>query len=246
MYSDRKTYIDAGSNANLIAEYLELKGYHYGYPSSGPCQRRAGYNMPFITIHEKEKLYSGSKGASTDHDWRKIHVDDLAQMRKTLIEADLLQPETDQEIHDKFVSMFGAKGLKKAFDGFGYGTEYTELRQFSGRKREIVMKRMREAIRNDLNLANHRKVMSKDNKRVERVWVTADGREMPISRMDDDHLNNTILFIDRKMVEGVWRLDKNEDLAEILQEMEEERVRRKMPLPLFTIKSLAYRKKQND
>lgn len=89
---------------------------------------------------------------------------------------------------------------------------------------------------------NHRLVMSKDETKLERVWVTATGREMPISRMKDDHLHNTILKIDRSISEGVYRIGANEDLPELLEVMEVERTERGMPMPLIPIKSLEWRK----
>lgn len=244
--SNQTVYIEANEHANLMADYLEAQGFKYGYSRSGPCQRRAGSNMPFIVVDQDRMMYHGTKGKEIGKKWHKITEQDVIDMRGELIASGDMQPKTEQEIHDKFVSMFGVKGLEKVFDGFGLGTSYKHFGQVRGRHREVVVNRMKQAIHNDINLSNHRRVMSKDESRVERVWVSADGREKPISRMDDDHLNNTILYIDRKMAEGVWRLGMNEDLTGLLAEMEEERIRRGMPLPLFSIKSMSYRRQQHD
>lgn len=68
-----KKYIDTGSarGAEILAQYLELCGYSYGYPVSGKCQRRSAGNMPFITIHEDLQLYN-NKNTSTDVYWKKL------------------------------------------------------------------------------------------------------------------------------------------------------------------------------
>ena len=101
---------------------------------------------------------------------------------------------------------------------------------------------MLNAINHKMTVSNHHKVMSKDEESLERVWTSADGREIPISRMKDDHLHNTILLIDRRIERGEWSIGQNEDLMELRSEMEAERERRKLPMPLIPIKSLAYRK----
>lgn len=147
---------------------------------------------------------------------------------------------SDIEIYNQFYSTFGKAGMRQALDGFT--VDYKHFGQVHGRHREIVVRRMKNALNHEMSLTNHRRVMSKDGERVERVWVSKDGREKPISRMDDDHLHNTILFIDRMMADGYWHLGRNADLPALLEEMEAERIRRNLPLPLVPIKSLAFRK----
>lgn len=72
------------------------------------------------------------------------------------------------------------------------------------------------------------------------MWTTKDGREISIKDMEDSHLHNTILFLDRHMYEGANFIGVNTDLAETLIKMEEERINRGMPLPIIPFKSLAY------
>lgn len=72
------------------------------------------------------------------------------------------------------------------------------------------------------------------------IWTTKDGREVEVRNMDNGHLHNTILMIDRYLNDGVKLIGKNKNLAETLKRMEEERTNRGMPLPLIPIKSLAY------
>lgn len=148
--------------------------------------------------------------------------------------------EDENDVIQTFYSMFGQFGMKKALDGFG--TNYTSIDRVGGRRREVVLNRMKSAINSRMSLDNHRKVMTEDKERLERAWIDARGREHPISRMKDDHLHNTILLIDRRIDRGEWCIGQNEDLMELLTEMEAERERRKLPMPLIPIKSLAYRK----
>lgn len=77
-------------------------------------------------------------------------------------------------------------------------------------------------------------------------WTTNDRREIYISDMDDDHLHNTILFIDRAIRNGHMAFSKNHNLPHFLSVMEDERTHRGLPMPLLPIKSLAYRRKNND
>jgi hypothetical protein len=224
--------------AEMLSKCLELAGFKYGY-SGVERTRRAFSNMTYITIDHDNQLYCGSKGGAVDIVWRKLMRPEIELMKKTLKKVEGLSID---EIYlvGRFNDMFGEDGLKKVTDGFG--RKYSCIGNIPYKKREIVFRRMRNAINNQHNLDNHRKVMSSDGSRLERVWVTKDGREIPISKMKDDHLNNTILFIDRKISEGFLDLPSNKKLSDILKEMEEERLRRKMPLPLVPIKTLTYRK----
>lgn len=237
-----KKYIDTGSarGAEILAQYLELNGYSYGYPTSGKCQRRSASNMPFVTIYEDLQLYSGSKGASTDVYWKKLTKADLDEMLEAIKEAAL--DDSDIGIYNKFYTMFGKAGMDKVLDGFG--TSYKHFGEVHGRRREIVVKRMKQALDANKAPSNHSRAMSRDGERLERCWITATGHEMPLSEMKDDHLHNTILMIDRRMAQGKWGIGGNEDLPELLFEMEQERQRRKMPMPLIPIISLAYRKRR--
>lgn len=157
----------------------------------------------------------------------------------------------------QFKDFFGVQQYRSMLKNFG--PHYDDVTELSSKRMNKCLKMMKEQI--DLHNAreiltqrdksklrdNHRRVMSKDDSRIERVWITKTGREMPISRMKDDHLHNTILLLDRSIAYGTWRLGLNEDLPDLLVEMESERKRRKMPLPLIPLKSLEYRRRnQND
>jgi hypothetical protein len=237
-----KFYIAAGDHAGLVADYLDSQGYQHGYGTM-PCQRRAPSNMPFITIDNENKMYSGSKGMAIDKPWQKLSQREAQHMRNEIKKGNNM---SDIDVYNKFYSTFGKAGWIKVIDGFGvYGGRFdaaTRFDQLTGRAREVVLTRMRNALNHEMSVANHRKVMSKDEARIERVWVAATGREYPISRMDDNHLHNTILLIDRKVADGEWVIGANTDLPELFEEMEAERERRKMPLPLIPIKSLEWRK----
>lgn len=153
----------------------------------------------------------------------------------------------DLEVYNQFYAMFGEAGLKKVLDGFGFRSQGVHrFNQCHGRQREVIVRRMREALKHEVMVNKHRMVMKSDNSALERVWVAANGQEFPISKMKDDHLHNTILMIDRKIAEGAWVIGRNEDLQELRAMMEEERERRGMPMPLIPIKSLEWRKKTID
>jgi len=156
----------------------------------------------------------------------------------------------DITIYNQFYSMFGKAGFKRVLDGFGtlgVGADEKHFHQLTGRTREVVVQRMKEALKHETVKNNHRVVMKADGSSLERVWVAANGREYPLSKMKDDHLHNTILLIDRKMRdEGVWTIGRNEDLSELLAMMEEERHARGMPMPLIPIKSLEWRRNQDN
>lgn len=117
--------------------------------------------------------------------------------------------------------LFGKSGVKQVLDGFG--CQYEHFHQLSGRAREVVVQRMKEALKHETVKNKHRMVMKSDNSALERVWVAADGRETPISKMGDGHLHNTILLIDRRIEQGQWVIGRNEDLQELRAMMEEER-----------------------
>jgi len=88
----------------------------------------------------------------------------------------------------------------------------------------------------------HMRQPSKDGRKMERFWITGTGRPMPISAMKDDHLHNTILMVDRTIADGCDSIGGNEDLANLLDELEDERIHRGLHLPLIPLISLEYRK----
>lgn len=88
----------------------------------------------------------------------------------------------------------------------------------------------------------HMRAPSKDGRKMERMWYTATGRAMGISRMDDDHLHNTILKVDREIFYGGESIGMNTDLPNLLTELEDERIHRGLHLPLVPYISLEYRK----
>lgn len=65
---------------------------------------------------------------------------------------------------------------------------------------------------------------------------------MPISAMQDDHLHNTILLVDRTIAEGGDQIGNNTGLANLLNELEDERIHRGLHLPLVPFISIEYRK----
>lgn len=99
-----------------------------------------------------------------------------------------------------------------------------------------------KARQNDGAIDNHMRAPSKDGRKMERMWYTATGRAMGISRMNDDHLHNTILLVDRTIADGGDQIGNNTDLAHLLNELEDERIHRGLHLPLVPFKSLEYRK----
>ena len=99
-----------------------------------------------------------------------------------------------------------------------------------------------KALRNDGAVDRHMRQPSKDGRKMERFWITRTGRSMPISEMTDDHLHNTILMVDRTIAEGCDSIGGNQDLANMLDELEDERIHRGLHLPLIPLTSLEYRK----
>jgi len=99
-----------------------------------------------------------------------------------------------------------------------------------------------KARKNDGAIDRHMRQPSKDGRKMERFWITGTGRPMPISAMKDDHLHNTILMVDRTIAEGSRSIGGNEDLANLLDELEDERIHRGLHLPLIPLISLEYRK----
>ncbi len=69
----KKIHIAAGEEAGSLAQFLERKGYRYGYSGSGPCQRRSPSNMPFITIDLTTGFYSGTKGRDAAVRWENLN-----------------------------------------------------------------------------------------------------------------------------------------------------------------------------
>lgn len=84
--------------------------------------------------------------------------------------------------------------------------------------------------------------VSKDGRKMERFWCVRDGRSVPISSLKDDHLHNTILMVDRAIANGQCTIGYNRNLANLLDELEDERIHRGLHLPLMPYKSLDYRK----
>lgn len=185
-----KIYIDARGKAGELADFLDGKGYRYGY-NGRPCQRRSSHNTPFVTIDVKNGFYSGSKGADIAVTWRKLD--------NTMWEHLIMKMPDIREINKKNA----------------YDTRPTH---------------------------KHMLVESQDGRKMERVWYIATGREIPISRMNDDHLHNTILLVDRNIAAGEDQVDLNTDLAHLLNELEDERIHRGLHLPLVPLISLEYRK----
>lgn len=104
--------------------------------------------------------------------------------------------------------------------------------------REINKKNARDEYIND----GHMRQPSKDGRKMERFWYTNRGYPMPISAMNDDHLHNTILLVDRTLTKGIDTVGNNRDLAGLLNELEDERIHRGLHLPLIPYISLEYRK----
>lgn len=104
---------------------------------------------------------------------------------------------------------------------------------------------MGELTNQQRNAKNLRMVMNSENTKVERIWVTATGRELPVSKMEDNHLHNTILFIFRALHEGQLVIGRNREILDFYHIMEKERINRGMPLPLVPYKSLKFRRKGN-
>lgn len=98
------------------------------------------------------------------------------------------------------------------------------------------------ARKSDGAVDRHMRQPSKDGRKMERFWVTNTGHRMPISAIKDDHLHNTILMVDRNIAAGCSRIGGNEDLANMLDELEDERIHRGLHLPLVPLISLEYRK----
>lgn len=263
--SQDKTYIDGvdARTTEIISQYLEARGYRYGYKGRG-CERRAAHNMRFITANHDSKMYHGSKGAAVDVDWIELSEMDILDMLR-YIKAKALREEyqTKKRYNDlsaddyvmvqEYKDVFGTADYRSMLRNFG--AHYDDVTELPYQRKAKCLSMLREQLnlhnaRGMLSIngsksrlsKNQRLVMSKDETRLERVWVTATDREMPISAMKDGHLHNTILLIDRKMRDGNWCIGRNEDLPELLMFMEEERERRGMPMPLVPIKSLEWRK----
>lgn len=75
-------------------------------------------------------------------------------------------------------------------------------------------------------------------------WRTRDGTTILIEDMEDSHLHNTILFVESNMHSKTKSHWLNE-LNKVLIDLEEEREKRGLPIPLISIKSLEYRRKEN-
>lgn len=133
----------------------------------------------------------------------------------------------------------GSKGMaigptwRKACDGLFY-----QLERNLPDLRTIQKKNARDEYVND----GHMRTPSKDGRKMERFWYTINGHAMPISAMNDDHLHNSILLVDRTIASGADQLGNNRDLAGLLNELEDERIHRGLHLPLIPYISLEYRK----
>lgn len=71
-------------------------------------------------------------------------------------------------------------------------------------------------------------------------WVY--NTRLDASKMEDDRLHNLILFVDKAINKGIDQIGKNKDLPKLLIELEGERLKRNMPIPLLPIISLEFRK----
>lgn len=98
------------------------------------------------------------------------------------------------------------------------------------------------AKKSDGAVDNNMRQPSKDGRKMERFWIMGNNRPMPISAMNDDHLHNTILMVDRAIANGESAVGMNQNLANLLDELEDERIHRGLHLPLMPYKSLEYRK----
>lgn len=183
-------YIEAGRLAGEFADWIEKRGYRYGY-SGRSCERRAAHNMPYIHVDTEKGFYRGFKG-------REVGVKWIDPGTKTEQQMSRIIPEI-QDIHKK-------------------------------------------AALDEKPKHKHMLVESKDGRKMERVWYTGNGRAIGISRMNDDHLHNTILLVDRNIAAGEDQVGINKDLAHLLNELEDERIHRGLHLPLVPLISLEYRK----
>lgn len=149
--------------------------------------------------------------------------------------------ETVQKIGREYVKQFGSEGLRNMLRCFGKNKQ--RITQLGPRQLDMLVANMTREMREGQD--KHMRQPSKDGRKMERIWITNDGRHTPISEMDDDHLHNTILFVDRMLDRGAYRVGANEDLADMLNELEDERIFRDLHLPLVPIKTLKFRKGEN-
>ncbi len=79
-----------------------------------------------------------------------------------------------------------------------------------------------------------------------KTWTMRDGDSILISEMEDSHLHNTILFIENRLPEYPKTNHWGKRLREDLVNLEEERVKRGLPIPLISIQSLEYRRQNHE
>lgn len=169
--------------------------------------------------------------------------------------------ENDKKIISLFVNRYSKAEALEIFQKHG-GKRLSDLDSYGRHHalREMMMAVRRYDMRPSVVSDNHKKVMNVKTKDIisdvvggsfkreaeTLYWTTNDWEEIYISDMDDDHLHNTILFIDRTISSGKMAFSKNHNLPHFLSVMEDERIHRGLPMPLLPIKSLAYRRKNND
>jgi hypothetical protein len=147
-----------------------------------------------------------------------------------------------QAIIDEYIRAFGQAGYENMLRNFG--THNTDFWSMSNTRRRNCLDKMINELtdKHTTMKSRHTTVPSKDGRKMERIWYTRDGRAMGISHMDDDHLHNTILFVDKRIAESSSSIGMNKDLADMLDELEDERIFRGLHLPLVPYKTLDYRK----
>lgn len=162
---------------------------------------------------------------------------------------DNLTPD-QRSLVNEYIEYYGFAGYKKLLDSFGRN-RHSDIGNMYGRMRYNALQQVLDKVETframkitgDFSrMENNHRMISNHEGEPERVWTSKDGREIPISRMSDQHLHNTILLIDRNMSKGCHKIGVNEDLADMLDKMEAERIKRGLHLPLVPLKSLAYRK----
>ena len=145
-----------------------------------------------------------------------------------------------------YITIDAVHGFYSGSKGAAISVRWKKLDRYE--MREVVrslpsIEEIRERARkSDGAVDKHMRQPSKDGRKMERFWYTGTGRPMPISAMNDDHLHNTILLVDRTIDMGFDTVGNNRDLAGLLNELEDERIHRGLHLPLIPYISLEYRK----
>lgn len=148
-------------------------------------------------------------------------------------------------IISEYQLLFDEKTYKSTLRNFSRG-ETSFYNMTGANKRKFIDLLITHMVDKGNKAYRNTTAISKDERKMERVWYTKNGRFMGISYMDDDHLHNTILMVDRGIAEGWTKIGANENLANLLDELEEERIHRGLHMPLVPFKSLKYRKGIHD